>query len=360
MKMTNTIISKLYLKLIAIFTGSILLIFMLGTVKDIVSPYLASFVLAFLLYPLCLKFERMNIPYGLSVSIVVFFLVLFFIMLNAIIFPLFIKELNTFVGKLPDILKYIEDLLIRLNHMGIFLLKEEDGITSIKSYISTIDAEQIRKFIVENKIFNKITNVGQGLLYLVFIPVIVYFLLRDWKSFCKLVYSLFPNRTKPFAISLVNNIKELEYRYLKGQLTVMVCLGLYYCIILSIIGIDSAILIGVMTGVIVFIPYVGAMIGFILCSLIAVVQFGDPYMFLWVGLIYGFGQTVESIYLTPRLVGESIGVHPVLIMFALTVGSLSLGIVGLLIAMPVLSALVGLTRFVYKDYINSGYYKSQG
>jgi predicted PurR-regulated permease PerM len=188
--------------------------------------------------------------------------------------------------------------------------------------------------------------------------VVLFYLLLDWPYLLVRIRTLLPRRWEPDVMRLASEIDALLSQFLRGQLLVMFILAAYYATALAIAGFDVALPVGILTGLLIFIPYVGYGIGLLLAIASAMLQFEPGYGLLAVAIIYGTGQVVEGFFLTPRLVGERIGLHPLAVIFALMAFGQVFGFVGVLIALPASAALlVGLKR-LRSRYLASDFYRA--
>jgi predicted PurR-regulated permease PerM len=190
------------------------------------------------------------------------------------------------------------------------------------------------------------------------VPLVLFYLLYDWDAILRRVRGFIPRRYVERTLMMVDEINSALAQYLRGQLLVMGVLAIYYSVALSIARFDVALPVGIFTGLAVFIPYIGFGTGLVLAVLAALLQFGDAYGFIAVAIVYGIGQVVESFYLTPRLVGERIGLHPLAVIFALLAFGQLFGFFGVLLALPVSAILMTGSRQVRRAYLNSAFYKN--
>jgi predicted PurR-regulated permease PerM len=195
----------------------------------------------------------------------------------------------------------------------------------------------------------------------VLIPVVLFYLLMDWDRFVALAMQLVPPRLRASVDSFTEEADQVLGQYLRGQLMVMLILAAFYTIGLALFGLDLALPIGVFTGLAVFVPYLGFGLGLVLATLAGVLEFsataGPSKAILMVAVVYGLGQIIESVYLTPRLLGERIGLHPLAVIFALLAFGQLLGFVGVLIALPVSAVLLVAMRRAFRSYQSSGLYQ---
>ncbi|OYU44581.1 MAG: hypothetical protein CFE44_12200 [Burkholderiales bacterium PBB4] len=194
----------------------------------------------------------------------------------------------------------------------------------------------------------------------ILIPVALFYLLMDWNRFVAQVAALIPQRLRASTHGFLQEADGVLGQYLHGQLMVMLSLAAFYSIGLALFGLDLALPIGVFTGLAIFVPYVGFGLGLVLAVLAGLLQFsatsGVAHAFIMVGVVYGIGQLVESLVLTPRLVGERIGLHPLAVIFALLAFGQLLGFIGILIALPASAVLLVAIRRVKAQYLASPLY----
>jgi predicted PurR-regulated permease PerM len=198
-----------------------------------------------------------------------------------------------------------------------------------------------------------LTLIGNAIL----IPVALFYLLMDWENFVHRAVQLVPPRLRGAYDSFMNEADEVLGQYLRGQMLVMLILAVYFTIGLSLFGLDLALPIGVFTGLAIFVPYVGFGVGLVLALLAGLLEFASFKAVIMVAVVYGAGQLIESLYLTPRLVGERIGLHPLAVIFALLSFGQLFGFVGVLIALPASAVLLVAIRRVRKQYLASDLYR---
>jgi predicted PurR-regulated permease PerM len=191
---------------------------------------------------------------------------------------------------------------------------------------------------------------------LVLVPVVLFYLLLEWHVFIKRVESVIPRRWHAQVVGMATEIDSLLSQFLRGQLSVMVALALYYSAALALAGFESALPIGILTGALAFVPYVGYAIGLVLALGAALLQFDGWYGPAMVAVIYGLGQVLEGFVLTPRLVGERIGLHPLAVIFALLAFGQLFGFFGVLVALPSSAVLLVALRRLKRAYFSSAFY----
>jgi predicted PurR-regulated permease PerM len=194
--------------------------------------------------------------------------------------------------------------------------------------------------------------------YAVLIPVALFYLLLDWKQVVVRVLELVPPRARASVDSFTTEADQVLGQYLRGQLLVMLTMAAFYSIGLALFGLDLAVPIGVFTGLAMFVPYVGFGIGLVLAIVAGVLQFASIKALVMVATVYGAGQVIEGFYLTPRLVGQRIGLHPLVVIFALLAFGQLFGFVGVLVALPASAVLFVAIRRLRDGYMGSKLYQN--
>jgi len=331
----------------------VLISYLLGS---ILLPFIAAFVIAYTLNPLIETLAKYQIsrPYGAFIILFVF--VLFFAGVLFVSIPLLKRELFKLASMLPT---YGHKLFIFIEPYAQKLLSNSqivDFATLADKFVSNIGdiLSYALKFIV--KLFTNSMAIANLLSLIIISPIIAFYLLRDWPQVTNTMSDLIPPQSRSRFKTLINDINKTLGGYFRGQATVCLCLALFYAITLSLIGLDYAITIGLITGLFAFIPYLGFSLGFIAAIAVAIAQFSSWIPISLVSGVYLIGQILESYVLTPKLVGKKIGLHPVWVIFALLAGGVLAGFWGLLIAMPV-AALIGVfIRFFISYYRKTDYY----
>ena len=208
-----------------------------------------------------------------------------------------------------------------------------------------------------------VTHVGRSgqllvgwLTYLLLIPVVTFYLLRDWDHLVAAVRDLLPKRLEPTVVKLAREIDAVLAEFLRGQLTVMLALAVIYTTGLWLVGLELAFFIGMLAGFVSFVPYLGVIVGLVVASFAAFLQFQDVVHIAGVAAVFGVGQLLEGMVLSPLLVGDRIGLHPVAVIFAVMAGGQLFGFFGVLLALPVAAIIVVLLRHSRDEYLQSALY----
>lgn len=193
----------------------------------------------------------------------------------------------------------------------------------------------------------------------ILIPVVAFYVLRDWDILVARVHELIPRTIEPTVARLTVECDAVIAAFLRGQLSVMLALGVVYILGLWIVGLDISVLIGLGAGLVSFVPYLGFVVGIVAASIAAAIQFHDVFHLIMVWLVFGVGQVLESMVLTPILLGDRIGLHPVMVIFAVMVGGHLFGFFGILLALPVAAVAMVLLRHAHARYLRSDWYGSE-
>lgn len=271
--------------------------------------------------------------------------------------PLIVQQVQTLVEKLPEWLTQLQNLLLPLLQSW-FDLPE-----------GALPVEQFKHTVTENWLgfghfLTRLTQyiAGSGLVAfgvlanLVLIPVVSFYLLRDWDILVARIRDLLPRAWEPVAVSRLSECDEIIGAFIRGQFIVMLSLGAFYSLGLSIVGLDLAILLGTIAGLASIVPYLGFIVGIGATSIAAYFQFHDFWTLLLVVGVFGVGQMLESMFLTPLLVGDRIGLHPVAVIFAILAGGQLAGFTGVLLGLPVAAVIMVWLRHFHDHYKNSDLY----
>ena len=338
-------------------------LFLLVTLGPILTPFLAAAILAYALNPGVDRIDRMRIrrlgmPRALAVLIVV---VLFFMALTAlvlIVLPVLQKEIPLLQAQIPQFLNKLNDMLApRLQELGIKVQLDGSGIRQMLAKQMATSSEEIWSAVLASARIGGTAVLG-WLATLVLIPVLLFYLLLDWHAMLRRIAGAVPRRWLGHTMGMAREVDTLLAQYLRGQLLVMLVLAVYYSIGLMIAGFDVALPVGIITGLLVFIPYLGFGLGLALALIAAVLQFTDWSGIIAVAIIYGAGQVLESFVLTPRLVGERIGLNPLAVIFALLAFGQLFGFVGVLLALPASAILMVAFKHLRRHYLDSSFYNA--
>ena len=341
-----------------------LLALALWRLGPVLTPFVVALVLAYALTPLVDRLDALGngrFPRVLAVLLVELVFVLAVLSLLLLIVPILAKELPQLREQVPVLLERTNDALKPL--LAQWGIKFSIDVATIKpmvlKYLNANLEETLGSVLSSLKIGGSVALTVFG--GAVLIPVALYYLLMDWKRFVTLFLDLVPPNLRAGFESFTQEADEVLGQYLRGQLLVMLILALYYSVALSLFGLDLALPIGIFTGLAVFVPYLGFGLGLILGTLAGFLEFaatsGPSRALLMVAVVYGAGQLIESFLLTPKLVGKRIGLHPLVVIFALLAFGQLFGFVGVLIALPVSAVMLVAIRRMQGHYLLSRLYR---
>ncbi|NRR29194.1 AI-2E family transporter [Oxalobacteraceae bacterium] len=345
---------------VAVWLAFLLLLITLGPV---LTPFLAAAIIAYALNPGVdridhLRVGKLDVPRPLAVVIV---MVLFFSAIAAlvlIVVPVLQTEVPLLQAQIPAFLAKLNDLLApKLQEMGIKVRLDSAGIKLMAAKQLATSGDEIWSAVLASARVGGTAVLG-WIATLVLIPVVLFYLLLDWHPMLARIADAVPRRFIIRTMSMAEEVDTLLAQYLRGQLLVMLVLAVYYSTGLMIAGFDVALPVGIITGLLVFIPYLGFGLGLILALIAAVLQFTDWSGVLWVAGIYGLGQVLEGFFLTPRLVGERIGLNPLAVIFALLAFGQLFGFVGVLLALPASAILMVAFKHLRRHYLSSSFYNA--
>lgn len=345
------------------FFVGLLLIGILALLGPMLTPFVTAAILAYALNPgvdwLAARRGRFYLPRALAVLTVILLLVLTVLALILIVMPVLLKEIPLLQRQIPDFLDKLNTTVApRLVEYGIHVRLDVIGIKKILTQQLVTSGDEIWAAALAS-----LKTGGAALLTwlvnLLFIPMVLFYLLQDWHPFIGRLRHMIPRRWVGKVSQMTEEVDDLLAQYLRGQLLVMLILAAYYSIALSIAGFDIALPVGILTGLLVFIPYVGFGLGLTLALIAAVLQFSGLYGLAAVAIIYGVGQVMESFILTPQLVGERIGLHPLMVIFALLAFGQLFGFVGVLLALPASAIVSVAVRHLRRHYLSSSFYNRE-
>lgn len=335
----------------------LLLTVLLVVLRSILLPFLLGMILAYMLDPLADRLERWGLG-RMSAALVILVLALMVLALAVIgIVPPLGRQIENFIERLPQLTAGLQDLASNLyeDTLGRLAGVEQSGPLKLDELFGQ-SATWLGTLLTS--IWNRGQAVVNVISLLVVAPVVAFYMLVDWDRMVSKVDTYLPRAHRLTIRGLFKEIDRAVAGFVRGQGTVCVILGTFYAVGLSLVGLNFGLLIGIVAGLISFIPYVGSIVGFILSIGVALVQFWPDWtMVLVVAAIFGAGQFFEGNILQPRLVGSSVGVHPVWLMFALFAFGAMFGFVGLLLAVPAASAVTILMRFALRRYMASPLYR---
>ena len=320
---------------------------------NVLLPFLLGAAFAYLLDPVADRLERLGFSRLAATVVITILAILTFVVLALMVVPTLIQQGTGLVQAAPELFRSLRDFLTER-----FPELMTDGSVLRRTLGQAGDALQARGAELLNQVFAWALSLINVLVLVVLVPVITFYLLLDWDRLVAEVDALLPRDHAPTIRHLAGQIDRSMAGFIRGQGTVCAILGAYYAVALMAVGLDYGLVVGVVAGALTFIPYVGALVGGILAIGLALLQFwGEWIWILAVWAIFQSGQFVEGNFLTPNLVGKSVGLHPVWLIFALSVFGALFGFAGLLVAVPAAAAVGVLARFGIEQYTRSRLYR---
>lgn len=340
----------------AIAILAFVVLYLLGRV---LAPFVVAAVLAYALTPLVDRLDDIGqgrMPRVIAVVIVELLLILALFCLVLLLIPIIVKEVPLMREQLPLVFEKLDSSLRPwLMQFGISVSLD---LASLKAqmlkYLSANYEDTVASVFSSLRLGGGVAVTVIG--YAVLIPVALFYLLLDWKQFVARLLEFVPPRARPAYDDFTSEADGVLGQYLRGQLLVMMTMAVFYSTGLALFGLDLALPIGVFTGLAMFVPYVGFGIGLILALVAGLLQFASIKALVMVAAVYGTGQLFEGFYLTPRLVGERIGLHPLAVIFALLAFGQVFGFVGVLVALPASAVLLVAIRRLQASYMASKLY----
>jgi predicted PurR-regulated permease PerM len=330
---------------------------LLWLLSPILAPFLAAAILAYIFDPAVSKLAARGVPRAAGTALALVLLLVALSLLMLIILPLFYKEISQLIEQMPGFLERLRTSLLPWVH-------DQLGIEI------ALDPASFRQFITDNaqdasaiarRVFASIGVGGLAvvgfLVNLLLIPVVLFYVLRDWKPLLGGVDAAVPRRFHSTLNTLAHEIDAVLSEFLRGQLSVMLVMAIFYVLGLWLAGLNFALPVGLITGLLVFVPYLGAGTGLVLGTVAAVMQFPTLNGLFLVWTVFGIGQVLEGFVVTPWLVGDRIGLHPVAVIFALLAFGQVFGFFGILLALPASAALLVGLRHLQHNYRASDLYQ---
>lgn len=334
---------------------------LLYALHPILSPFLVGILLAYLADPLVDRLERAGLSrtWGVVVVFALFTLVLTLLLL--VLVPMLAKQLMRLYELAPQMLDWLQHDALPWVQARLGLAEGFWKFDKIKAGIS---AHMGQTTDIVGVILSQATASGLALLgwlaNLVLIPVVSFYLLRDWDLMMAKIRGLLPRQREERVVALAGECHEVLGAFVRGQLLVMLALGVIYASGLMLVGLELGLLIGLLAGLAAIVPYMGFIIGIGAAMIAGLFQFGgDPYPLLGIAAVFMVGQALEGMVLTPLLVGDRIGLHPVAVIFAILAGGELFGFTGVLLALPVAAVIMVLLRHVHDLYKESDMYAGE-
>ena len=328
---------------------------LMWALAPILAPFLAAAILAYIFDPLVDRLEARGVSRTFGTAIAILLLLLAVGLLLLIVLPLFYQEILLMTEQFPAFVEKLKTSVIPW-------INEKAGISI------SLDSSTFRQFITDNmtdasgiakKVFASLGGGGLVvvgfLINLVLIPVVLFYLLRDWDGLVANIDASIPRRLHKGITVIARDIDAVLSEFLRGQLSVMLIMSIFYVAGLWLVGLTFALPVGLITGLLVFVPYLGSGAGLVLGTIAAVMQAPSLVPYVW--LVFGLGQFIEGFAVTPWLVGDRIGLHPVAVLFALLAFGQLFGFFGVLLALPASAAILVGLRHMQAHYRRSNLYQ---
>ncbi|AIC10642.1 AI-2E family transporter [Xylella fastidiosa] len=344
-----------------VLVGGVL--WMAWLLTPVLIPFVLSVFLGWLADPLVKRVEWVGVSRAMAVCFVFFLVVLLLVLVLMIFVPLIERQVVTLINTFPQMHDWVVNTVIPW-------VEQKTG-SQLRTWL---DPEQMIQWMHSN--WEQAGGVARGLfgyvsrsgfvmvtwvINLALLPILSFYFLRDWDKWVERVAAAIPRAYIGTVSRLATEANEVLGAFIRGQFLVMLALGAIYAVGLSLVGLRLGLLIGLIAGLISFIPYLGAITGVVLALIAVIVQVHglDLQLLVLVGVVFGVGQLLESYVLTPRIVGDKIGLHPVAVIFSVMAGGQLFGFVGMLLALPVAAVVNVLLRYAHGRYIESEFYKGQ-
>ncbi|MEO0467610.1 MAG: AI-2E family transporter [Pseudomonadota bacterium] len=333
--------------------ATLVFLVVLWTLGDVILPFVLGMAIAYFLDPVADRLERMGLSRALSVTVITLFVIVIFIMMVLLVVPTLINQAANLVEVAPQLLDQLRTFLTD-RFPALF-----DESSTIRQSLATLgETIQSKGAQFIEAVLASVGSLINVVVLIVIVPVVAFYLLYDWDRMVAEVDKLLPRDHAPTIRHLAHDIDRTLASFIRGMGTVCLILGTYYALALMLVGLQFGLVVGAIAGLVTFIPYLGAIIGGALAIGLALFQFWGDW--LSIGLVVGIfvlGQVMEGNVLTPKLVGSSVGLHPVWLIFALSVFGALFGFVGMLVAVPVAAAIGVLARFATQQYMSSKLYR---
>ncbi|MDM4771199.1 AI-2E family transporter [Solimonas sp. SE-A11] len=335
--------------------GLLLLLVMLS---PILMPFVVGAGLAYIGDPIVDRLQRLRLSRTAAVCVVFTVLTLIGLLALLLLAPMIYHQFLALLRNIPDWLVWLQNQA--LPRLGVAL---PAGVQ--------LDAEGLKAIITEHwteaggfaqAAWERVSQSGKLLVItvanLLLIPVVSFYLLRDWDDLIAWIRSVIPPRYLPRLGQMAGEADDVLGAFIRGQLSVMAAQAVFYAVALWLAGLELALVVGIIIGLISFIPYLGSIVGLLIAVIAMLVQTQDPSSLIWVVVIFGVGQFLEGNVLTPWLVGDRIGLHPVTVIFAVMAGGQLFGFVGVLLALPVAAVLAVMMRHTKQQWLTSPLYRA--
>lgn len=336
-------------------SGAVVLAAVLWLLGDVLLPFIIGLALAYLLDPIADRLEAAGLSRVLATLLITLVAVIVVLVLIAVLIPLLIGQLVGLAEELPEYLRLSREIAAAwfpsVMHEGSL---PGEMVNSLVDFISGRSAE------LAKSVLSVAFTIFDILVIMVVAPVVAVYMLLDWDRMISAIDGWLPRDHRSTIRSLVQEVDTALASFVRGQISVCAILAIFYAAALMLVGLKFGLVIGVVAGALTFIPYVGAVLGGFLSIGLALFQFwGSPVLIGAVALVFIVGQALEGNFLTPKLVGKAVGLHPVWLIFALSVFGALFGFTGLLLAVPLTASIGVFSRFGLSQYLSGRLYRGR-
>lgn len=340
-------------------TGLVLFCVFIYLIRDVLMPFVVGLLIAYFLDPAVRKLHRRGLSREASASIIT---IVFFVVAGnaiALLVPLVLDQLASLSEQVPS---YVQMLEARFgqdvkHYLANLSVSQLDSVKTAATNLGGSFAEMISNTLPG--MLRSSLAIGNVLLLVFLTPIVTYYLLRDWEVFVKQVDEMLPRQYAPVIREQLSEIDASLSGFIRGQTNVCLVMAAFYGIGLTLVGLKSGLGLGILCGLMLFIPYIGFAASFIACLSIALFQFGWETQTMMLLGVFGIGMLLENGFVVPKLIGDKLGLHPIWIIFGFLAGGTVLGILGILLSLPVTAVVSVLVRFAMKSYQQSALYSGE-
>ncbi len=328
-------------------------------ISGVLLPFILAFVFAYFLHPAVQSLERRHLSRTLATSLVMALFIIFILGVILIVVPILQSQLMALFAKVPAIADALRERIQSVISYAKEAISPEqlkeisDAISGTIGTVLKSFANGMLKVLTGGVVFFNLVSM------LMITPIVLFYVLRDWRGVENQMYDFIPEKKKKNVMPILREINTTLAGFIRGQSMVCLLLGIFYGVGLSIIGLESGLLVGMLSGILSFIPYFGFLTGVILSIILAATSQASLGLWIGIAVVFLLGQALEGYVLTPKLVGDKVGLHPVWVIFALFAGGALFGFVGVLIAVPVAAVIGVFVRHILRWYYNTPLYKGK-
>ncbi len=340
---------------------TVVILYLIWLLAPILMPFAIGAMLGYFGDPLADRLERWGLSRTLAATLVFLVLLIAFVGVLLLLIPLVMRQVENVIQNVPHYLEWAQGtawpwVQTRL-HLDPHALDSDRLLAMAKAHMGSVS--DVATMVV-GRVTRSSVGIALWLTNLVLVPVVAFYLLRDWDRLVSTIDRMLPRSIEPTVAHLARESDVILGAFVRGQLLVMLALGAFYGGGLALVGLSVGPLIGMVAGLLSFVPYLGFIIGFVAAIIATLVQFGDWSHVLLVCGVFAIGQLLEGYVLVPKLVGDKIGLHPVAVIFAVMAGGYLFGFLGVLLALPAASVMMVLLRYLLERYRMSELYNQEG